>query len=138
MSSETITRNDLKAILDEVLPSCAVDYVVEQGTSGGWTYRKWNSGLCEQWYMANPGNYTIGTARGSWYSGSDITLTYPIEFTTYPSVTGGVWLATDGYIVQLQIKGYGYTTCGFRIVSSGSIAQSSGYIVMIHAVGKWK
>lgn len=26
-----------------------VDYIVEQGTSGIWTYRKWNSGLLEYW-----------------------------------------------------------------------------------------
>lgn len=26
-----------------------VDYIVEQGTSGIWTYRKWNSGLAEYW-----------------------------------------------------------------------------------------
>ena len=26
-----------------------IDYIVEQGTSGIWTYRKWNSGLAEYW-----------------------------------------------------------------------------------------
>lgn len=26
-----------------------VDYIVEQGTSGIWTYRKWNSGIAECW-----------------------------------------------------------------------------------------
>lgn len=26
-----------------------MDFVVEQGTSGIWTYRKWNSGICEYW-----------------------------------------------------------------------------------------
>ena len=25
------------------------DYIVEQGTSGIWTYRKWNSGVAECW-----------------------------------------------------------------------------------------
>lgn len=25
------------------------DYVVEQGTKDGWTYRKWNSGIAECW-----------------------------------------------------------------------------------------
>lgn len=25
------------------------DFIVEQGTSGIWTYRKWNSGVCECW-----------------------------------------------------------------------------------------
>ena len=26
-----------------------VDFIVEQGTSGIWTYRKWNSGIAECW-----------------------------------------------------------------------------------------
>ena len=32
------------------------DYVVEQGTSGIWTYRKWNSGIAECW-----GVFTLNT-----------------------------------------------------------------------------
>ena len=27
----------------------AVDYIVEQGTTNGWTYRKWHSGVAECW-----------------------------------------------------------------------------------------
>lgn len=47
--SEAITKEDLKNILNEVLPSTAVDYVTEQGTSGIWQYRKWASGRAECW-----------------------------------------------------------------------------------------
>ena len=35
--------------LNGILPSKAVDYIVEQGTSGIWTHRKWNSGIAECW-----------------------------------------------------------------------------------------
>ena len=68
MSSEAITQNDLTAILNAVLPPQGVDYVVEQGTSGIWTYRKWNSGIAECWgqtsvasrqYAANGGYYNV-------------------------------------------------------------------------------
>ena len=33
----------------ELLADLGADYIVEQGTSGIWTYRKWNSGLGEYW-----------------------------------------------------------------------------------------
>ena len=33
----------------ELLEDLGADYIVEQGTSGIWTYRKWNSGLGEYW-----------------------------------------------------------------------------------------
>ena len=53
-----------------------VDHVVEQGTIGNWTYRKWNSGILEQWYTGNPGNYTIGTTRGNLYSGGILLIRF--------------------------------------------------------------
>ena len=33
----------------ELLADLGADYIVEQGTSGIWTYRKWSSGICEYW-----------------------------------------------------------------------------------------
>lgn len=72
MSSKTITQNDLTNILNEIFPATSddmtpaqiedfvqslnavatssVDYIVEQGQSGDWMYRKWNSGIAECWW----------------------------------------------------------------------------------------
>lgn len=50
-----ITADNLNAIQDELIrvggsgTAPVADYVVEQGTSGSWTYRKWNSGFAECW-----------------------------------------------------------------------------------------
>lgn len=50
-----ITADNLNAIQDELIrvggagTSPVADYVVAQGTSGIWTYRKWNSGISECW-----------------------------------------------------------------------------------------
>ena len=33
----------------ELLADLGADYIVEHGTSGIWTYRKWSSGICEYW-----------------------------------------------------------------------------------------
>lgn len=69
MSSEAITRTDLTNILNEVLPNASVDYIVEQGTSGGWTYRKWNSGKAECWKRTDTVSYTMtSTVSGNGYS----------------------------------------------------------------------
>ena len=46
------------------------DYVVEQGTSGIWTYRKWNSGIAECWGHCT-GSYSITTQTGSLFYCSD-------------------------------------------------------------------
>ena len=63
----TITADNLNAIQDELirvggsgtLP--VADYVVEQGTSGIWTYRKWNSGIAECWTTSR-----LNTTGNAW------------------------------------------------------------------------
>ena len=123
---------DLKALLSKILGCCYT-----KGTSGNWTYRKYLDGTLECWYHGGTGAYTVGTARGSLYSGGNMTYTYPVAFAELPSVTCGVTLSTDSYVVWAQEKGYTKTDITIRIVSSGSIAQNSGYTVHIHAIGKW-
>ena len=40
-------RSQLQTYTDTAVAPMSVDFVVEQGVSNGWTYRKWNSGLAE-------------------------------------------------------------------------------------------
>ena len=64
-----ITADNLNAIQDELirvggsgtLP--VADYVVAQGTSGNWRYRKWNSGIAECWGQLEDVTTTTG-----WFS----------------------------------------------------------------------
>ena len=64
------------------------DFVVEQGTSGIWTYRKWNSGLAECW-----GIYTMTSACnlawGTLYYSNTLAprINYPFTFTSRPQET---------------------------------------------------
>lgn len=58
-----------------------VDFVVEQGTSGVWKYRKWNSGFAECWGYHTVSGLNINTAWGSWYSSPAIILpSFPFTF----------------------------------------------------------
>ena len=45
------------------------DYIVEEGTSGIWTYRKWNSGIAECWGIRSNINESISTTWGNLYTG---------------------------------------------------------------------
>lgn len=132
---------DLKkwiAKIMQMLMSISIDYVVQEGTSGQWHYRKWNSGRLEQTYVGNPGNYTVGTARGNLYSGGAITYTYPIPFVGSPSVVVGATLSTQAYVIWAQASGLGTSSIDVRIVSGSSLASNNGYNIHIHATGRWK
>ena len=66
-----ITADNLNAIQDELIrvggagTSPVVDYVIEQGTVGIWTYRKWASGLAECWGQPSKSVASSGTYLGA-------------------------------------------------------------------------
>lgn len=64
------------------------DYVVEQGTSGIWTYRKWDSGIAECWTKQSYTTLKASTAWGNLYYGTVAsTLTFPSGlFTAAPEI----------------------------------------------------
>lgn len=77
------------------------DYIVEQGTSGIWTYRKWASGIAECWGTTDI--YTCSTLEtwGSLYAIDNIIppIAFPFEFIEVPTVT----------ICPIHIDGYYWT-----------------------------
>lgn len=86
--------------------SLKADYIVEQGTSGEWTYRKWNSGIAECWftngYATTPVPTTM-TSNGSIYESNIMQFAMPSGlFIQVPCKTvtavagGGMWLKAAG------------------------------------------
>lgn len=59
------------------------DYVIETGTSGIWTYRKWASGIAECWGYQNT-DATFGASWGSAYlsTASGVTKVYSADYPT--------------------------------------------------------
>ena len=67
-------KNDMSANYLMLDTGNTKDYVVEQGTSGIWTYRKWNSGNAECW-----GNVSITPTNVS--AVNSVTVNLPFTFT---------------------------------------------------------
>ena len=144
MASETITRNDLKAVLDEVLPNASVDYIVEQGTSGIWTYRKWNSGVAECWGK--------GTISGTWTAWGSVyhiekTFDYPFAFASVPvvqafsqaqSVSGvsSSIMSVGSYIGLADTALQEH--CNVALFRATAGTNSVNYPCDIYAIGRWK
>lgn len=66
-----------------------VDFVVEQGTDGIWTYRKWYSGVAECWGTSETVEADITSTWGNLYSLDDAitSYSYPFQFVEEPVVT---------------------------------------------------
>lgn len=89
------------------------DFVVEQGESGIWTYRKWNSGIAECWLTAGymtSGTPTTMTANGVLYESNTMTLSLPSGlFAATPNVSidtmqaAGMWFKATGETTNASI-----------------------------------
>jgi hypothetical protein len=116
------------------------DYVIEQGTSGIWTYRKWNSGVSECWghnYLGD--NIALSTSMaGGVYSNNS----YNARGETLPS---GLFLT--GPVVSINVTSNGYTLAQVASATKEQVIYRiwspynttiSGVYISIRCVGKWK
>lgn len=111
------------------------DYIVEQGTSGIWTYRKWNSGKIELW--TNSYQFTVTFTKSSigiYYATENnipVPLVKNIEFasgdcTKWHYVNWASVTCNDGK--NLGIRYYGLNANG-----GGNTIPFSFYVI-----GTWK
>lgn len=117
------------------------DYVVAQGTSGIWTYRKWNSGVAECW-----GSTTISykidctTQRANavyaddTFKGANASLPSGL-FTSVSFATANA--RTNGYSIA-QVNSVNTTTLSYRMWCPYSTLLSEGSVFDFHVKGRWK
>lgn len=115
------------------------DYVVEQGTSGDWTYIKWNSGRAEAYYKVTIGevalttNKATGVYSNDTYAGKSVSLPSSL-FTAAPMAFGNVF--SSGY-THCQVSTSTTSTVAYRLWSPYS-ATVRDVSVMLYVIGKWK
>lgn len=116
------------------------DYVVEQGTSGIWTYRKWESGIVECWGALSCSNIAVESAWGGVYESTGRRLAFPDGVFTaapdYCSITygGGSEAALS---IEIDSEPTASQTQRFYF-TRGSSATITSAKVQIHAIGRWK
>ena len=104
------------------------DYVIEQGESGNWTYKRWNSGEVECWYHANYGTITLSTAVGTDIVSNGFRFTFPFEFSEVPTCIVCYEGNSTGYAEMQAVGAGGGTTTTqsamYRLVRIGSASIS--------------
>ncbi len=124
------------------LASTVKDYVVETGTSGIWTYRKWNSGIAECW-----GIYTMASsctlAWGSLYYSNKTCprINYPFTFTSRPQETVSLRLDSYSGWIYADSEGKGMNTTTQTAVYGFLRPATMGETTIRYeftVIGKWK
>lgn len=115
------------------------DYIVEQGTENGWTYRKWASGKAEAWYELS---YTgsLNNSNGGWYgspSGGQSTPDFPSGlFTSDPMRQATAYHPSgSNNVVAIIYNGTGTTNFGNIVFVRGeSNANNYTYVADLYAI----
>ena len=128
---------NVKKTLAHILEAVSVDYIVEQGTSGQWTYRKWNSGIAECWikYDVSVGVTTSSAQYGGYRSDSISVPSFPFTFTAVPSLTISISGGSQGSWVNNATATA--TGCSFYL-SSGASQSARTRNMSVQVMGKWK
>lgn len=88
------------------------DYVVEQGTSNYWTYRKWNSGVAECWKTVDTSTGAFSGTSPTFYSSPGTTYAYPTNlFTSVKSVQLSVAENSGAVLSVFNCSGTDNTYC---------------------------
>lgn len=118
------------------------DAVVEVGTDGIWTYRKWASGIAECWGKYTCFGVTATSSWGSMYESAKFYLEeYPFTFTEVPSQTISVIQTSDSAFFAYVYGDSGPTTTSAGSINfyrPTSISSENDVVVSIYAIGRWK
>ena len=111
--------------------TAASDYVIENGTSGGWTYKKWKGGTYQAFgiFEITP---TSSTINGSLYRTNNMTIDLP--FTIKSAIVSGTavghyWITNGG------ISGTSAIT--LRLMSDKTFSTTTAIEVRLEVVGTY-
>lgn len=126
---------DGDAVPKRYVDARTTDYIVEQGTSGIWTYRKWNSGKIELW--TNSHQFTVSFTKSSigvYYatqSGIAVPLVKTIEFASGDCTK---W----HYVNWASVTCNGGTELGIRYYGLNGNGDGGTIPFSMYVIGTWK
>lgn len=110
------------------------DFVVEQGTSGIWTYRKWNSGVAECWGRYQPGSVASTTKWGNIYYGTISSVNFPSGLFNAAPITNCECENSNGWVIHNAPTATAFPS---SYLCTATSITTTPYL-SIRAIGKWK
>ena len=126
-----------KKLLYKILQTLGYNYIVEQGASDGWSYRKWSDGTAECWgYKLTTGSFT---AWGQGYSHDIAGENYPSGlFSAIPYCFVSSRCTTQNTVSGANANGGSQTQAtGVTHYRATSSSGSLNFQTFYYAIGKW-
>ncbi len=139
---------DVKTLPAQIIKSLDLigfDFVIEVGTSGIWTYRKWNSGKAECWGTYTVTGKTMNTAWGNGLYISSVNssrINYPFTFLERPKEYATTHTSAVACFMFTESGGNGLNTTSasamYSIARPSSSSSSVTAYLDLRVVGNWK
>lgn len=114
------------------------DFVVEQGASGIWIYRKWNSGIAECWGVSDAITQTTSTDWNIMTSNTSTpAVSYPFTFKNSPVVSPSVHIHNANFWLVTMTAGSTTETPTYQI-ARGKSATTVTFKLGYYVFGQWK
>lgn len=130
----SMTETELNTFLDSLNRNFrgSVDWIVEEGTDGIWTYRKWDSGLCKVYGTYSDTSSTAYTSAGvGYYRTLNVNLPSVLTSIDNPQVS-----AKTGNVGGTTLLSVNATTISVLIFSTTSTGRPIDLYISI--IGRWK
>lgn len=126
----------IKALLTRILEALSVDYIVEEGSDGIWTYRKWNSGIAECWCYITGASTSLSTSYGAMYYGAQKTQAFPTGlFNDFPKFVNAQ-VYDNGNGTQASLSTWNKDSMSWYPYGLHNTTITIGYT--LEAKGRWK
>lgn len=143
-SLETRIGNDETRIGDvedratalETWQTSVADYVIDEGTSGNWYYRKWNSGKAELWGKFSQTQTSY--AAGAWIIGNQSITAYPFEIFNPIAQATCKAIDTGGGFITYDYERTDYWSGIANARNSSAIGTSVNISWYLYVIGEWE
>ena len=136
-SFNDMSTTDIETLVNNLTFSggISVDWIVEEGVSGVWTYRKYNSGIAECWGTYDEGSIAFSSLWTYAYYSPQITRSFPTNlFIASPVITSSC--QSNAGLNYITLITGSSTTLVYYITSSK--AETRSCWSHFHAIGRWK
>lgn len=140
--SESGGAESIAPTIDERFKKLETDYIVAEGTSGIWVYRKWASGVAECWGYESMTSASLTTNVASGVYTNDTwkakTVALPFEFTSLRASSMEIY--SNGYTHCQSLADVSNSNAKTSIVVRvwGSYSQSPSMKPTYYVIGTWK
>lgn len=132
IGGHNLKRDDTVKKINETVSNIA-DFIIEQGTSGIWTYRKWNSGVAECWGVSAV-SVTCTNEEGVYFSDSKSIALPSNLFNEDPialAACGDPWCWVSNV-------GASRSAVYFKVTRGNNYSNTFSPGINLCVIGKWK